>query len=133
MNSLPPPTGGLFASLRELLATLLALLQTRFELLATELAEERLRLLTVLVYGLAAICLAALGLLAVSAFLVILFWDSHPLLVLGLLSGGFLGTAMLCGFLALRRLRSASRLFAASLAELTLDRAALHHPQQEQQ
>ncbi len=132
MNALPPPSGGLFDSLRALLATALAMLQTRFELFATELEEEKLRLLAVLAYGLAALFLLGLGVVALAAFLVVMFWDTQPLLVIGLLAVVFLGSGLLAGMLALRRLRSGSRLFGASLAELTLDRAALHDLRREQ-
>ena len=46
-----PGRGGLFASAKGLLGTGVALLQNRLELLGVELAEERVRLFSVLAYG----------------------------------------------------------------------------------
>jgi uncharacterized membrane protein YqjE len=55
-----PGRGGLFASAKGLLGTGVALLHNRLELLGVELAEERVRLFSMLAYGGAAfLCLAA--------------------------------------------------------------------------
>lgn len=120
-----PPGGGLFASLRSLIATATALLRTRLELLAAELEEEKFRLLSILMYGVAALFMLGAGVVLLAVFLAVLFWDSHRLMVLGGLSGVF----MACGFaallLALRQVRAGSGLFAASLAEMAKDRQAL--------
>lgn len=124
MNPLPP-TGGLFASLRGLIATAIALLRTRLELFATELEEEKLRLLSIVMYGAAAFFMLYAGVLLLAIFLTVLFWDSHRLLVLGGLTAIFLA----CGFgailLVLRQVRAGSRLFSASLAELAQDHQAM--------
>lgn len=120
-----PPESGLFASLRGLIATAIGLLRTRLELLATELEEEKLRLLSIVMYGAAAFFMLYAGVLLLAIFLTVLFWDSHRLLVLGGLTAIFL----VCGFgamlLVLRQVRTGSRLFAASLAELAQDQRAL--------
>ena len=127
-----PPGGGLFASLRGLFATALALLQTRFELLATELEEEKLRLLSLLAFGAAAILLLSIGMVFLAIFLTLLWWD-HRLLVVGAFTALFL----LCGggalLLAQRQIHSGSRLFGASLAELHQDREALLRKSRESQ
>lgn len=124
MNASPPGTG-LFASLRGLLSTAVALLHTRLELLATELEEEKLRLTGVLVYGAAAFFLIGIGVVFLALFLTVLYWESYRLLVIG----GFTAAFLFAGFGALllmrRQMRSGSRLFAASLAELSQDRQAL--------
>ena len=124
MNSLPP-SGGLYASLRGLIATAIGLLRTRLELLATELQEEKLRLISIVVYGAAAIFMFGVGLVLLAIFVAVLFWDSHRLLVMGGLTAIFL----LCGLgsllLVQRQVRGGSRLFSASLAEMAQDRQAL--------
>ncbi|MCX7179777.1 MAG: phage holin family protein [Proteobacteria bacterium] len=124
MNALPPG-GGLLASLRGLLTTALALLQTRFELLATELEEEKLRLLGVLAYGAVAVLLLCIGMVFLAILVTLIWWDSHRLLVVGGCTFAFLLGGVAALFLAKRQLRSESRLFAASLAELQQDRDAL--------
>ena len=56
-----------------------------------ELAEERLRLLSLVTYGAVAfICLSA-GLVFLAVFLTVLLWDSNRLLALGIFSALFLG------------------------------------------
>jgi uncharacterized membrane protein YqjE len=62
---------GLFASLKGLFGTSLTLLQNRLQLLGVELAEERLRLLSLVTYGaIALICLSA-GLVFLAVFLTV--------------------------------------------------------------
>ena len=115
----------MLASLRGLLATALALLQARFELLATELEEEKLRLLGVLAYGAAALLLLSIGAVFLAIFLTLLWWDTHRLLVLGSATLVFLLGGIGAWRLARRQIGGGSRLFAASLAELKQDRNAL--------
>jgi uncharacterized membrane protein YqjE len=117
--------GGLFASLRGLLSTLIETLQVRLDLLATELEEEQLRLLRVLGFGAAALFLLAAGLLFFAVFLIVWLWDEHRLLVLGILSVMFLGGGGIALQIALREWHKRSRLFSASLVELAHDREQL--------
>lgn len=116
---------GLFASLKGLVGTTVALLQNRLQLLGVELAEERLRLLSLVTYGaITLICLSA-GLVFLAVFLTVLFWDSHRLLALGIFSALFLATGGVTLALAMRYAKAGSNLFAASLAELHKDRDVL--------
>lgn len=120
-----PAGAGLFASLRGLLATAADLLRTRLELLVTELEEEKLHLLELLVYWLAAFFFLGFGMVLLAIFLTVLLWDSNRLLASGIFTGIFL----CCGIAALIQAQRLSDrkhvLFAASLAELRQDRAAL--------
>ena len=71
-----------------------------------------------------AFCLS-LGILLAVLFLVVLFWDDHRLLVLGILAFGFLG-AGIAAMLAFRaRLAARGRLFSQTLEELRRDRDRL--------
>lgn len=116
---------GIFSSLRGLIASGVATLQVRLELLSTELQEEKARILGLLVYGAAALILLAVGMVFLAIFFTVLLWDSHRLLALGIFAALFLGAGGLALTIAMRLARSESRLFAASLAELAQDRAAL--------
>lgn len=120
-----PRAGGLLASLRALVATGVALLQTRLELLSVELQDEQLRLRAMLLYGVAAVLLGAFGLVFVAVFVTVLLWDSHRLLALGIFSALFLAAGIACAAVTARHARSGSKLFSASLAELRRDREAL--------
>lgn len=119
-----PHAGGLYASLRGLIVTGVAVARTRAELLATELAEEKARLLGMLVWGAVALIFLAAGLVFLAVFLTVLLWDSHRLLALGVFAALFLGGGGLALAATLQLARSGSRLFSASLAELAQDEAA---------
>lgn len=121
----PPRSRGLYSSLRGLAATGAALLQNRLELLGAELQEEKARVFGLLVYGAAALLLLAAGAIFLAVFLTVLLWDSHRLLALGVFAALFLAAGAAALSLALRLARQPSTLFAASLAELAQDRAAL--------
>jgi uncharacterized membrane protein YqjE len=119
------PRGGLASSLRSLVGSTVGLLRTRLELLSVELQEEKLRLLSMLVYGGAAFVLLSAGLVFLAVFVTVLLWDSNRLLALGAFSALFLGGGAVALAMLLSLARAPSRLFSASLAELSRDRAAL--------
>lgn len=126
MNVTPqssPP--GLFRSARGLGVTLLALLGNRLDLLGTELAEERVRLLSLVTYGAVALLSMSAGLIFFSVFMTVLLWDSHRLLVLGIFSALFLAGGLLALGMTIGFARAGSQLFVASLAELRKDKDAL--------
>jgi uncharacterized membrane protein YqjE len=116
---------GLFASARGLGTTTLALLGNRLDLLGTELAEERVRLLSLIGYGATALVFLITGLIFVALFMTVALWDSNRLLVLGVFSALFLAGGILALGVAIGFARTGSKLFVASLAELKQDREAL--------
>lgn len=120
-----PESSGLLESLKRLTGTLLAIVQTRLELLSNELEEERLRIGQILLYGSVALFFFGLTVMLLTVFVVAVFWDSQRLLVLGLL-GALYFTFGLLALNAMRRIaRERSRLFSASLTELEDDRDRL--------
>jgi uncharacterized membrane protein YqjE len=120
----PTSRGGLFASLRGLAATGLALLQTRLELLAVEVQEEKTRALSLAAYSVAAVILLSAGVVFLAVLVTVLLWDGNRLLALGVFSTLFLGGGFICLLAARRLARTPSSLFVGSLAELVKDRAA---------
>lgn len=122
----PASRGGLASSLRSLLGNSLALLQTRLELLSIEAQEERVRLLSLVTYGALAFVLLSFGLMFFALLLTVLLWDSHRLLALGIFTAIFLTGGAIALVAMLRQARTPSKLFAASIAELAQDRAALN-------
>lgn len=115
----------MLASLRGVLAHGLSLAQVRLELLAVEVEEERNRLGTLLAYGLMAFFFLGFGALALAVWLTVVWWDTHRLLPLAVLTALFLGLGVGCAVACWRAVTRGSRLFASSLAELALDRDAL--------
>lgn len=120
-----PEAGGLLASVKSMAANLLAIAQTRLELLATDVAEERERLTTLLVLVLLALFSFGVGVVLLALLIVIALWESNRLLALGGLIGFFLLVGALFGWMALNKLRTAPRMFDASISELQKDRDQL--------
>ncbi len=116
---------GLMASVKRLTGSLIAILSTRLELLANELQEERVRLTQMLLFALIALFCLGTGLMLLNAFVVVLFWDDHRLLALGLLSLVYLIAGAAVAMVVRAKVQTGSKLFAASLAELDKDRQAL--------
>lgn len=112
-------------SLRGFLDNGLATAQTRLELLAVEMQEEKLRLTGLLLNVVLCALLLGFGLVFLALFLTVLFWEGHRLLALGVATAVFIGGALLTASNAARELKRGSKLFAASLAELARDRAAI--------
>lgn len=116
---------GLLVSLRGFAATGVALLRTRIGLLKVEALEEVGRVRGVLLWGIAAVLLGVAGMVFLALFLTVLLWDSHRLLALGIFAALFIAAASVAVVTVLRLARQGSQLFAASLAELRQDEAAL--------
>ena len=121
---------GLLASLRGFATTAVSLLRTRLELLRLEAHEEVGRISSLYLWGFAAVLCAVVGVVFFAIFVTVLFWDSNRLLVLGIFSLLFFSAAGVAVFMAQRLSRQGSRMFAASLAELQRDEAALNPPRQ---
>ncbi|MDP3586218.1 MAG: phage holin family protein [Thiobacillus sp.] len=118
--------GGLFDSLKTLSGSLVSLVQTRLELLSTDIAEERLHLTRLLVLGLLALFCFGVGVVLLAMLIVVIFWDTHRLAALGGLTGFFLAAGAGLVAFALHKARTRPRLFEASLAELSKDRQHLN-------
>lgn len=116
---------GLFASLRNFAATLTGVAQTRLELLANEVEEEKLRFAQLLLFGSIALFCLAMGSVFLAIFITVLLWDSHRLLVLGGLAVLFFSLGGVAVVMFRARASVGGRLFAASLAELGKDRQQL--------
>ena len=122
---MPEASSGLMGSVRQLLSTLTSIASTRLELLANELQEERLRITQMLLFALFALFCFGVGILLLTTFIVVLFWDDHRLAVLGALSALFFALGALMAMLLRSKAQAKPRLFSTSLAELTEDRAQL--------
>jgi len=116
---------GLFESLKSLAATLFAIMHTRLDLLSTELVEERAHAFSLLVWVTTTLFFIGVGVVLTTILLVVAFWDSDRLLVLGLLAGLFATMGLAAGAVALHKVRTKSRPFATSLTELYKDRLQL--------
>jgi uncharacterized membrane protein YqjE len=119
------PSSGIRAGTLSLAATLLDIGHTRLQLAATELEEERLRLVQQCLFATGALLFGAVGLLLTSAWIVLASPPELRLLVLG----GLIGACLLLAALGLWRwLHLATHkppLLQTTLAELRKDMASL--------
>ena len=116
---------GLLTSSRRLAASLLAMVQTRLEIVATEFEEERERLQELVVYGLMSILFIIFGMIFLTLLVVLWLWEDHRYTVLGAFTVIYLGLGAIAFTRLRRKLRERSRLFATTIAELKKDRESL--------
>jgi uncharacterized membrane protein YqjE len=119
------PEAGLFTTLKALSSNLLAIVQTRLELLSTDVAEERERLLKLLVMVLIALFCLGVGVLLLALLIVVMLWESNRLYALAGMIVFFLGAGLGVGWTAVQWSRRQPRLFDASITELSKDRQDL--------
>ncbi|GAB4507962.1 MAG: hypothetical protein Tsb0026_05420 [Sulfuricaulis sp.] len=123
------PPVGLFGSVKNLAASLVSHLYTRLELFATEFAEEKLRLTSLLLVSILALFFAFMTLVLVALFVIAAYWDTpYRLRAVAFLALLFLTAAVISAGVVRARLKSRPRLFEASLAELYKDRQQLNSP-----
>ena len=112
---------GLIESAQNLLAGILDLGRTRFELFGTELREELARLATTVLGGLAVLMLAGLGLaFGAAAFILTVSEDHRILAALGVAALFLVGAVIV--WVQIRRLVAIkARAFDATISELARD------------
>jgi uncharacterized membrane protein YqjE len=120
-----PESTGLIESSKRVAGTLLAILQTRLALLSNEIEEERLRVGQMVFYASIALFFFGLSIMLLTALVVVVFWDDHRLLVMGLFAALYFVTGLLLWNALRRAAQQKPVLFSASLAELTDDRNQL--------
>jgi uncharacterized membrane protein YqjE len=85
MDNTPHAEGGILSTLTRMLKTLRDAAESRLELFVAEWREERLRLLDILVLLLIGALCGFMALLLVTFAVIVIFWSTHPVLVVGLL------------------------------------------------
>jgi uncharacterized membrane protein YqjE len=120
-----PPTG-VVDSIRSFLASWVAVVKTRVEIISVEIEEQREWLESFILMALGALFCISLGLILLTLFVVVLFWDTDGRLwVLGGFAALYLGGGLAL-WLALRsKMKSKPRIFAATAAELGKDYSSL--------
>lgn len=125
----PHAATGLFASVRDLVATALAIVQTRLELVTTEIEEELHRVAEILLWMFVVVFFAGLTVLMLAFVIVVAFWEEHRLLAAGLTTLAFLTITAASLLIVRAKVHSRPKLLAATIEEIRHDRAALggHH------
>jgi uncharacterized membrane protein YqjE len=108
--------------LSRIIDSVFAIMRTRIELAGIELAEEKERLLTVLFVGVAAMLLATMALVTLTALIAVLFWDTYRWQALAALLAVYAIGAIACALRARAGLHDSPIPFEATLAEFEKDR-----------
>jgi uncharacterized membrane protein YqjE len=108
-----------------LAASLLGLARTHLELAAVEFTEERERIQQQLTLLLAAMGLLLFAVLFAATWIVVYFWDTNRLTAIASIAFVFAATGAVLLLMRSQAARSAPTPFAATLAELERDRAAI--------
>lgn len=116
---------GLFASLRDLLATLLAIAETRLELVTTELEEELHRIAEILAWAFVLIFFGGMTVLMLALLIIVLWWEDHRVLAASLTCLGFLLITATAALVLRARVAARPKLLDATIEELKRDRDAL--------
>jgi len=112
---------GIFGSVKAVLHRLVALVQRRGELFATELEEELTRLISVLVCSMVGIQCAIIGVTFVAVTVLLAVPESYRAWVAGGMAVLFLGLAAAGGLFIKKIVRAKARPFDATLRELEKD------------
>ena len=115
---------GLFVSLRGVFDTVLGIAGTRFELIGIEIAEEKERLVALLVTAIAAVFAFCFAMLLLTLLVVAAFWDNR-LAALGVCALVYAAAGAWLGLRLRAQLVSRPPMFATTIAELAKDRDAL--------
>ena len=119
------PIAGLFASVAQMLATVVGIAQTRLELLTTELQEEVHRVAEIMVFTAIALLAAGVGLFLLALVVIFVFWDTHRLAASIAVTATFFGIAVVAGLVLRAKVRAKPPMLDATIAELKKDRASL--------
>jgi uncharacterized membrane protein YqjE len=112
---------GFIDSMRTLAGSVLDLLHIRIELFAVEWQEEQQRGKHLLVLAIAGALLLMLGMLLLTFFIIVLFWDSYRLAATAIVTVLYLGSGMLCLWKVRAKLHNHPPPFASSLGEFIED------------
>ena len=118
-------TAGLKPSVMRLVAGGMGLLRARLELASVELAEERERVIALLVLAVAGAVLATFAVAAISLLVVAYFWETHRYQAIAAIGAVYAVLAALAFARASSIVRRAPSPFSATIAEFEKDRSAL--------
>lgn len=116
-------------SLRELVASVVAIGRTRVELFSIEFAEQKENVVRAGVLAAVGLLCLAMAAAVFTAFIIVAFWDTpYRLLAVGLVGLAWLLGGLVCLWRVVRNLREAKHPFVLTLAELERDYEVLTSP-----
>ena len=113
-------------TVRSFLASWVAVLKTRVEIVSVEIEEQREWLQVTMLLAVAAAFSLSLGLILLTLFVVVLVWDTAARLpVLGAFAGIYLAVGIALALMFRQKLKAKPRIFSTTAAELSKDYASL--------
>lgn len=122
MDEAPKQEDGLFSAVLRAVRTLRETLENRVELFLLEAKEDRLKLFEALCLAVVAVVLALMTMALITLTVVVVFWDTHRLLALVIVTLAY-GTGATVAFVKLRSRLKNWQSFQATLEQLEKDRA----------
>ena len=119
------PVLGLFQSLSNFAATLVAIAHTRLELLTTEIQEEVRQVATILLWAFIAAFAAMMALFLGALAVIFAFWETHRAAASLAVIALFVAIAVVAALILVRKLRTKPPMLDDTLAELAKDRDQL--------
>ena len=119
----------LLDSLTGLTKNIVAMAETRLQLLALDMQETGLNFLSLLVLSGIILTCFGLALILTTLLVVVIFWDSHRLLALGGAAGVFALAGLALWITVLAKFRNMPQFFAATREEFAKDREWLTRDQ----
>lgn len=118
--------GGVMDTIRSFLASWVAVVKTRVEIVSVEIEEQREWLQFIMLLAIAAAFCLSLGVILLTLFIVVLVWDTAARLpVLGAFAGIYLIAGIALAAVFRQKLKAKPRIFSATAAELGKDYASL--------
>ena len=115
-------------SVARLAATLLAIVQTRVELAATEVEEESLRYFSYLMLSLAAMFCLGMAIVLGTILLVVIYWEDNRIGILLTLTLLFTAGGIVLGLRVRSQYRQKPKLMTDTMTELARDTDMLQPP-----
>jgi uncharacterized membrane protein YqjE len=122
----PGPVQGLIHSLKDLVGSILAIVQTRLELLTNDVQEEVHRVAELLLWAFIGLLAAGIGLLLAALVVIFAFWDTHRLVAAICVASAFFVIAVTAVIIFMSKLKGKPRLLHATLSELDKDNHRIH-------
>jgi uncharacterized membrane protein YqjE len=125
-TSTSAPPSGVIDSVRSFLASWVAVVKTRVEIISVEIEEQREWLEHLILMAVGALFCISLGLILLTLFIVVLFWETEGRLwVLGGFAALYLVGGLFLWFALRSKMKSKPRIFSTTATELGKDYSAL--------
>lgn len=101
------------------------IIRTRLEILSLDVKESEIRLIAILIFGIFTVLLLSLGIILGIFMLIVTYWETEPLLIMGILTAALIIGGLVMLVLLILKLKKGRGLFDGIINELDKDLEAL--------